>query len=76
MRDSSEIEDGEMEDSSFECHESSGDDEEVKADSKSSKTFSYMSTNLLWKRNMTLADVEIESYTLKDIETREKALIK
>ena len=38
--------------------------------------FSYMSTQLLYQNNLTLADIELESITLSDIDELENKLIK
>ena len=52
-------------------HNSEG---EVKDDGEEAKVVPYLSTNLLHQRNITLADVEIISYTPGDITKRETDL--
>ena len=49
-------------------------DEEVKDDGEEAKIAPYLSTNLIYKRNITLADVDIISYTPGDITKRETDL--
>ena len=50
--------------------------EEVKGTQEESKAAKYLTTNLICSRNITLADVEIESYSTADISKREADLIR
>ena len=50
-------------------------EEEVKGGGEEAKVAPYLSTNLLYQRNITLADVEIISYAPEDITKRETDLL-